>query len=131
VVAHGVPREVELGCDARGAQAARDAAGHLELALGEPVGLDDERCDVGRLGRLDDHRQLVGALQHRPVHEQPNPRAGIEPATWDQQHPSALCCPPPAIRENASITNAKDPSPSRAPTACSAVQTFSTTSRER
>jgi hypothetical protein len=66
-----------------------------------------------------------------PCMSSQTPVQGSNLRPWDEKHPSARCCRPPAIRENASITNAKDPSPSRAPTACSAVQTFSTTSRER
>ena len=61
VVAHGVGREVELRGDLRRCRRPRAIARVTShLALGEPVGLDDQRRDVGRLGRLDDERQLVG-----------------------------------------------------------------------
>jgi hypothetical protein len=56
VVADGVGRQEQLLGDVGRAGAAGDQAGDLLLAIGQVVGLDDDRGNLRRAGRLDDHR---------------------------------------------------------------------------
>jgi hypothetical protein len=45
----------ELGRDLLGGQPARHERHHLGLAVGEPIGLQQDWHDVGRAGRLEHH----------------------------------------------------------------------------
>jgi hypothetical protein len=73
----------QLAGDVGGAGPAGDQAGDLLLAVGQVVGLDDDRGDRGRRGRLDDHgdgpQPAVGVVQARGMAYQPGPAAGPGP----------------------------------------------------
>src|ERR1700712_3333753 len=83
VVTDGVWGEEPLGGDLLVGQPARHGSGDLLLTRGEAVGLDDDRCDLRGLRRLDGERRgsrtTVRAAQARRVHRQPP--AGGQPQT--------------------------------------------------
>src|SRR5215216_2933231 len=63
VIPHGVGRDVQLPGDFGCGQPAQDEPRYLTLALGQAVGIDDQRGDLRRTGLLEDDGYLpLGAL---------------------------------------------------------------------